>query len=92
MNLAKQCDTRSRLSTGRNKSEHSFRSVRHSDKANSSANETDGTRTNRLTFAEDFMLEHSHSGLRISVMGKAGNSGTATREQHQSTQCYGFPS
>lgn len=93
MNLAKQCDTRSRLSTGRNKSEHSFRPVGQADRATSSGIEPDGTRAKRMTFAEDFMLEHTHSGLRIAVIGMAGNSGAASREQHNKlTQCYGFPS
>lgn len=92
MSLAKKCDTRSRLSSGRNKSEHSFRPMGQTDRATSSGIEPDGTRADRLTFAEDFMLEHTHSGLRITVIGMAGNSGATSREQHKLTQCYGFPS
>lgn len=92
MNLAKKCDTRSRLSTGRNKSEHSFRPMGRTERATSSGIEPDGTRANRMTFAEDFMLEHTHSGLRVAMIGMAGNSGTASREQQKLTQCYGFPS
>ena len=92
MNLANKSDKRERLSAGRNRGQHSFRPVNQTDRANSSGIETDGARPNRLSFAEDFMLEHTNSGLHITVIGMAGSSVSAAREPHKSTQCYGFPS
>jgi hypothetical protein len=92
MSLAKKCDTRDRLSTGRNRSQHSFRPVGHTDRASSSGIEADGAGANRQSFAEDFLLEHTHPSLRITVIGMSGNSGSMPREQNQSAQCYGFPS
>lgn len=92
MSLAKKCDIRDRLSAGRSRSQHSFRPVIQAERADSSAIEQDGLRPNRLSFTEDFMLEHTRSGLRVAMMGKSGNSGTGSREQHKSAQCFGFPS
>jgi hypothetical protein len=92
MSLAKTSDKRDRLSAGRIRSQHSFRPVSVADRANSSRIETDGARPGRLSFAEDFMLEHTHSGMHIAVIGMSGASASVAREQHKSTQCYGFPS
>jgi len=92
MSLAKKCDTRDRLSAGRSRSQHSFRPASQADSANSSGIELDEATGNRLSFAEDFLLEHTHTSLRIAFRGMAGNSGTSPREQHKSAQCYGFPS
>jgi hypothetical protein len=91
MTLVKNCDTRNRLFAGRNKSQHTFRSVGQTDAASSSGIETEGARSKSLSFAEDFMLEHSHSVL-IAVMGSAGSFGAAPREPQKSTQSFGFPS
>jgi hypothetical protein len=92
MSLAKKCDTRDRLSAGRARSQHSFRSTSHSDRVNSTEIETDGARGNRMSFAEDFLLEHTNSSIRIGLIGMAGKSGNPPREQQKSAQCYGFPS
>jgi len=92
MSLAKKCDIRNRLSAGRNKSQHSFRPVDLADQTNPSS-ETDGTRVKRLTFAEDFMLEHTSSSLCITLFGMADDTETVPGEQqHMPTQYYGFPS
>jgi hypothetical protein len=92
MSLATKSDIRERLSAGRSRSQHSFRSASPVDSANSSGIEPVGATAKRPSFAEDFMLEHTHSSLRIAFRGMTGNSGTSTREQQQSAQCYGFPS
>jgi hypothetical protein len=92
MSLATKSDKRDRLSAGRSRSQHSFRTVSAADRANSSGIATDGAGPDRLSFAEDFMLEHTHSSLRLAFIGMAGKSGTAPREQHKSAQCFGFPS
>jgi len=92
MSLAKKCDTRDRLNAGRNSSQHSFRPAGHAERASSGGTVVDGTAANRLSFAEDFLLEHTHSNLLITMVGMAGNSATAPREKFKSAQCYGFPS
>jgi hypothetical protein len=92
MSLAKTSDKRDRLSTGRSRNQHSFRPASMADRASGSGIETDGARANRLSFAEDFMLEHTNSGLHITLIGMAGASVSVAREPQKSTQCYGFPS
>lgn len=92
MSLANIRDTRNRLSAGRNRKQHTFRPAAEAERANSSGIASGEVRANRLSFAEDFMLEHTHSGLLITLMGLKGSSGTASREQQKSAQCYGFPS
>jgi hypothetical protein len=92
MSLATKSDKRERLSAGRSRSQHSFRPVSHADTANSTGIEMDEARSSRLSFAEDFMLEHTRTSLRISLRGMAGNSTAAPREQLKVAQCYGFPS
>jgi len=92
MSLASTSDKRDRLSAGRNRSQHSFRPVSKAERVSASNNESDGARARRLSFAEDFLMEHTHSGLHITVVGMAGASADTSREQQMSTQCYGFPS
>lgn len=91
MSLATKRDTSDRLSTGRNRSQHSFRPANKANRPNSTGIEADGSRTHRMTFAEDFMLEHNHSGLSITVIGLSGSSENVARESQLSAQCYGFP-
>jgi hypothetical protein len=52
----------------------------------------DGTQTNRLTFAEDFMMEHSNFGRSIALLGIAARRGTAPKKLQPSAQSFGFPS
>jgi len=92
MPLLKQCDARNRLSAGRIKSQHSYRPAEQVDRASSSVVEMDRTRANRLTFAEDFLLEHSHSGRHITVVEISASAGIAPKEAHHSAQHFGFPS
>jgi hypothetical protein len=54
--------------------------------------EPDATRTNRETFAEDFLLEHSHSTLRLAVIEITASASATPREPQQSAQSFGFPS
>jgi hypothetical protein len=86
------CDVRNFQSVGRNKSQHTFRSVGQADRARSSANESGGTKSNRLTFAEDFMLEHSNASLRVALFEITASAGSTSREPQHSAQHFGFPS
>jgi hypothetical protein len=92
MSLANQCDTRDRLSAGRSRSSHSFRPAGRADRAKASATEQGSIRAEQQTFAEDFLLEHTNSGLHIAIIGRASTAKTGLREQQKSAQCFGFPS
>jgi hypothetical protein len=73
MSLLKKCDANKRLPASGNKSQHSFRQVRDADSANPSEIKPDGPWASRLTFAEDFTLEHSHPGLHITSIEISGS-------------------
>jgi hypothetical protein len=62
MSLLKKCDVNNYLHASRNQSRQSFVQARHADKANSLEIKPCGPRTSRLTFVEDFILEHSLRG------------------------------
>jgi hypothetical protein len=72
--------------------QQSFRPAGQADRAGASWSEPEGAGANRLTFAEDFMLEHSGACLQIAVIGMAGTNGTASKDSQPSTQFFGFPS
>jgi hypothetical protein len=86
----KECEPADHLSTGRNKTHRSFRQSGLADHIAASGLEPEGIGAKQPTFAEDFMLEHSNSGLFIAMMGSAGRYG-APKETQKSTQHYGFP-
>jgi hypothetical protein len=54
--------------------------------------EPDRTRAQRLTFAEDFLLEHSFSGVDIVNIEISGSTGISPKERSESSQSYEFPS
>jgi hypothetical protein len=73
MSLLKKCDAKERLSARRNKNRRSFMPVEQSDRANPSEIKPDGPRASRLTFVEDFTLEHSLLGLHITSIEISGS-------------------
>ena len=62
MSLLKKCDISNRLPASGNKSRHSFWPLRDADQVNCSKIKPCGQRASRLTFIEDFILEHSLRG------------------------------
>lgn len=92
MGHLKECEARDSLPAGRSKSHNAYRPVRQANRTNASELEMDGARAKKTTFAEDFMLEHSNSGLLIALMGSAGSYKVVSKEVQHSTQYYGFPS
>jgi len=94
MDALQKCDTRNRLSAGRNKSRRSFRATDQTDRNLASRADQDDNSVHRLTFAEDFMMEHSFTNLRFSVVGIKGGSRTTRKqpEPQPSAQYFGFPS
>jgi hypothetical protein len=92
MGHLKECVASNRLSVGRSKAQSSCRPTSQSERINSSTVASNEFNGKKSTFAEDFMLEHSHAGLLVAVMGRAATYVGASREMHKSTQHYGFPS
>jgi hypothetical protein len=92
MDPLKKCDTRNLPSTRRKKSEHLFRKLGHAYVTNSAGIKQDGTQADRLTFAEDFLREHSNSGRSIALIGIAASYGTVPKKLQPSAQSFGFPS
>lgn len=62
MSLLKKCDIHNCLPASGNQSLHSYWPMRDADKVNTSKIKPGGPRTSRLTFIEDFILEHSLRG------------------------------
>ncbi len=87
MGLSKKLDTNHHLLV----SQHATRPVRHAVKVDFSALESKGTDRKR-TFAEDFLLEHSVSGMHFMKVGISGGSSLSTNERTESCQQLGFPS
>jgi hypothetical protein len=73
MSLLKKCDANNLLPARRNKSQRSFGPVRHADGANSSEIKPNGPWASRLTFVEDFTVEHSLPGLQITSIEISGS-------------------
>jgi len=92
MSSPKEYESADRLSTGRNRVHRSFRQSGQAERIAASGVEPSEISTKQSTFAEDFMLEHSHSGLHIDLTGILASARTAPREPQQSTQSFGFPS
>ncbi len=91
MDTLKKCDAVNRLSAGRSKNQRSFRAVKQTDCAVVTVVGPDGARAARLTFTEDFMMEHSATGLPVALLGMGSGSGTASKQPLPSTQFFGFP-
>jgi len=78
--------------TRHSRSRHSSKSSVPPTRPGSRRGEMDGAKSKRATFAEDFLLEHSHSTIRIGVFQFAESLASEHRETLKSAQSYGFPS
>jgi hypothetical protein len=72
INLLRKSVLKKRLSAIRNKSRPSFRPVSEADGANHLETKSDRKWAGRLSFFEDFTLEHSLHGLQITSIEIAG--------------------
>ena len=93
MSILKNYDARARFSVGRSKNQYPCRSAGQPGKVNSSGAGPEKRQVNRLTFAEDSMLEHCLnrlSGRRIAEIGIWGGAETALKEPPPSTHSFGF--
>jgi hypothetical protein len=72
MSLLKPPNARNRLIASLNQGRHSFMPVGRADRANPSEIKPDRPRASRLTFVEDFTLEHSLPGLHIASFELSG--------------------
>lgn len=91
MGPLKKCDSRDHLPSSRNETQRSTRPTRHGVKADFSALEPEGT-VATLSFAEDFLLEHSVSGMQFRKVGIAASPAISSNDRSESCQCLGFPS
>lgn len=94
MDPLKKCDTRNLSPARRKKSQHSFRSMGQTDRANSPGISREETSSTRLTFAEDFMMEHCNSSqsMALSRITASLSYASAPKESGPSAQAFGFPS
>jgi len=94
MDALRNCDTRNRLSAGRDKIRRSFRATDQTERNSASNVDREENGAHRLTFAEDFMMEHSFTSLRFAVVGIKGSSRAVHKqaEPQPSAQYFGFPS
>jgi len=92
MGHLKESDAMHNLPACQSKSHNSHRPARQVNRSKPSESEMDGARAKNPSFAEDFMLEHSNSGLLIAMMGNAGSYKVVSQDLQHSTQCHGFPS
>jgi len=72
MILSKKCETRNRLSVDSEKGRHLSGNVGQVPAADRSEITPGKLQATRLTFLEDFSLEHSLRGLRIATIEIAG--------------------
>jgi hypothetical protein len=72
MILSKKCETHNPLSVDSEKSRHPSSNVVQAPKASRSEITPGGRQATRLTFLEDFSIEHSVRGLRITTIEIAG--------------------
>jgi hypothetical protein len=72
MGLLRKCDANDHLSASRNMSRRSFWPTVRTDKANPPEIKPDKLRTSKLTFIEDFTLEHSLSGRQFAPIEISG--------------------
>lgn len=70
--LLKKCDTRNRLSSSSRKNRSSSRKVGQDPIAKCSEIMPNGPRATRLSFLEDYTLDHSSHGQRIAAIEIAG--------------------
>jgi len=92
MDFLKKLDARKFLSARQKRSEYSFGQMSPAFITDSSGIKQDGTKADRRTFAEDFLVEHSNSGRSIALIGIAASYGTAPKKPQPSAQSFGFPS
>jgi len=92
MGLPKKCDTRYLSPATPNESRSSFRNGGQANESTLFKTEPDAIRAKRLSFAEDFLLEHSSSNLRVAMIEILASASATPREPQKSAQSFGFPS
>lgn len=73
MSVPKKCNAKDHLFAIRNKGRSSLRRAARADEANPLEMRPGKPRTNRLTFVEDFVLEHSSRGLQFTSIEMGGS-------------------
>ena len=76
--------------TNRNRSRHTFNSAGSSGRYGSAVTKSSEPAQPR-TFGEDFMQEHSFSGLRAAMIKMASDPSNVNKDLQHSPQAFGFP-
>jgi hypothetical protein len=92
MSLLNSYETRSHRAAGRNKGPAPIQHACPTDITVLSQINPDATPSNRQTFAEDFLLEHSATAVHVIKMGMANNDELTKQEASELCQLFGFPS
>lgn len=89
---SKRCDAGNRPPARQNRTQHSLIPIGKADTTLRSEINLDRQKVKRLTFAEDFILEHTLSGLNAVGIEISGSSRLASRESQETIQNIAFPS
>jgi hypothetical protein len=73
MSVSKNCDAKMHLFAGRNKSQNKLSQAARAGEVNPFEIAPERPRVSRLTFVEDFMLEHSLPSVRITSIEMSGS-------------------
>jgi hypothetical protein len=92
MSLLKNSVAGNYPSAGWEKSRKQSRPERKTNRHNRSEVKPDSAQTQSHAFAEDFMLEHSSSSMRLSFTVVPSTSGAVSQESYPSSEYFGFPS
>ena len=86
-----QYDASNNSSSGRARSKHSFKPVSRAIRPNPVMNKTAEKADVKLSFGEDFVLEHSFPGLPVTLIAMSGDAPNPRKDLQYSPQAFGFP-
>lgn len=92
MSLLKQSETTNESTMRRNRGAESMKRAARAPKAAVAQISPNPVLANCQSFAEDFLLEHSASGLHFIKFEVPGTSARTTQESSELSQLFGFPS
>ena len=84
-----QCDVSNNLTPVRDRNKQSFKPLNRALKTKTSM--TKPVHAGKLSFGEDFVLEHSCADLPVTLITVSTDSGSVRRDFQHSPQAYGFP-
>jgi len=92
MSLLKQSESTQQSTVRRSRGTDSMKRAAKVHKADFAHLSPDPSLANQQSFAEDFLLEHSASGLHFIKFEISGNSARSPQDPSELSQLFGFPS